>query len=503
MLSSILKKEIDPSLLNLLFDSPDLILLVLDNKGNLVYSNTAFAEVFGLSSKEQPVNEALAVIHPEDHVLLKKNIAILTSGKSPGAVEMRMRSKHGVYSWFRFHARPLFSSGGEIGNFLVIGYDISDRKELEANLQEREERYRLVFNNASDLIWVIDLQGKILDISPSVESLFGYKPEELLGRRFQDIQLFTPESYKIALQSHSAVLQEEIPETSTFECITKAGEKKFGEVSSSPLIKEGKKIGMIFFLRDITERKHLYETALELNQIKTNLVTTAAHELKTPLTSILGWTEMFYTAKKKGVSLDATFDLGDFETVLRNCDRLLDLINDFLDVRQIEANALNLKPQKVEITPIIKDALAVVEFLANQKQITIKVNIDPSQLTIDPQRIEQVIVNLLSNALKYSPEKSIIHVLGCSKNVKGQKIYQIQVIDQGYGFLSEEIAVATQAFSRVHFQQPEKVAIKGTGLGLFICKNIIEQHKGTLSISSAGFKKGTTVTVELPFYSAF
>lgn len=392
---------------------------------------------------------------------------------------------------------PLYKQGARIGA-ASIGRDVTERKQMEAALRESEEKYRLIFNHVSDVIIFTDDHGVILNVSPSVEHLLGYQPEDFIGKRIYAAFVIDKAGQELAAK----IFKEYDVKASTirFELQLKArdGSNKYVEVISSPIIKDGRIKWTIHLCRDITERRNLYEKALELSTLRSRLLTTAAHELKTPLTSIYGFTELFYAAKKAGKNLDKTFDLEDFDAVLRNCDRLRDLINDFLDVGRIESSELQLQRQEVNVADLITSALRAVEYLTNQKHIKISVQVDPYQINIDPKRLEQVLINLLSNAVKYSPEKTTITVSARQVEDRQEKLAQILVTDQGYGFTPEELAVAMQPFGRIQVQQETKTAIKGTGLGLFISKNIVEQHSGTLKIQSDGPNKGTTVTITIP-----
>jgi signal transduction histidine kinase len=220
--------------------------------------------------------------------------------------------------------------------------------------------------------------------------------------------------------------------------------------------------------------------------------------LQSPLTPIYGWFRLFYTSKKAGKPIDGIFDLEDLEAVMRNCERLNKLIEELLDVGRINASALKLEKQPAEFTNILNNAIKTLEYLAAQKKIEIVVDASPAIVNVDPSRIEQVMINIMSNALKYSPTNTILRVIAKPTQIRKKKFLQIQVIDEGLGFTPEELALATEPFGRVQFQRDEKAAIKGSGLGLFITKNIVEQHGGNLRIESKGENQGSTITLTLP-----
>ncbi|OLS12280.1 MAG: sensory transduction histidine kinase [Promethearchaeota archaeon CR_4] len=241
------------------------------------------------------------------------------------------------------------------------------------------------------------------------------------------------------------------------------------------------------------------EKTIQISELKSNLITQAAHELKTPLTSIFGWTELLYNAKKQGKSLDATFELEDFERILRNSERLDNIINDFLDMRRIESGKIELVRLKANLSEILEKTIEVVNYLAIQKGITFTLGTIPSvDLSVDLRRIEQVFINLLSNAIKYSPENTRVTIKTNIVELNARKMFQVQVIDEGYGFTTEELTDATTPFGKAYTRQKQKRAIQGTGLGLYISRHIIELHGGTLEIQSDGANRGTQVEIRLP-----
>jgi two-component system cell cycle sensor histidine kinase PleC len=241
------------------------------------------------------------------------------------------------------------------------------------------------------------------------------------------------------------------------------------------------------------------EKTIQVSELKSNIITMAAHELKTPLTSIFGWADLLYAAKKQGKSLDENFELEDIESILRNADRLNNLINDFLDVGRIESGQLETSRQHVNFSEIAENAIEAVEYLATQKGIILISELEADiAVTVNRRRMEQVIINLLSNAIKYSPENTHVTISNNRTEVDGSPMLRVQVIDEGYGFTPEELADALQPFGKAFTQQEQKRAVQGTGLGLFISNRIVEEHGGKLTMNSAGPNQGTVAEILLP-----
>ncbi|OLS12291.1 MAG: PAS/PAC sensor signal transduction histidine kinase [Promethearchaeota archaeon CR_4] len=224
-----------------------------------------------------------------------------------------------------------------------------------------------------------------------------------------------------------------------------------------------------------------------------------AHELKTPLTSILGWAELLYNAKKQGDNLDAFFKLEDLLSIFRNAERLNILISEFLDMGRFEHGMFEIVKVQANFSNILENALKAVDNLAAEKAIRITIDAVPFvNLCVDRRRMEQVIIHLLTNAIKYSPEKTRVTIKANIEEHNAHKMLRVRVIDEGYGFEIEELSNATTPFAKAYTRQQQKRVVLGSGLGLYISRGIIEQHGGTLEIRSDGANCGTQIEIFLP-----
>jgi signal transduction histidine kinase len=294
--------------------------------------------------------------------------------------------------------------------------------------------------------------------------------------------------------------QEGVVKNYEVELKRKGGIPYWGRLDCKMMQYQGQPVLMASML-DITEQKKaadafqtLLENTRKVSEMKTNIITFASHELKTPLIPIIGWTDFIRSAMEKGEDLNKTIKPENLEAILRSADRLHNIINDFLDVGRIDSSHLELELDWIDLHDVIDNAIQAVAYQAETTKITIHNEIGELNLYADQGRLEQVFVNLLSNSVKYSPPQTEIWVrAGMARNSAG-----ITVQDQGYGFSSEELEDVMQPFSKSFLKSKGDHVFSGTGVGLYICKGIIERHGGTITITSPGVNQGTTVRITLP-----
>lgn len=239
--------------------------------------------------------------------------------------------------------------------------------------------------------------------------------------------------------------------------------------------------GILLVFHDITELKNLEQT-------RKDFVANVSHELKTPITSIKGFTETLLDgAKEDPKSLEAFLNI-----IFVESERLQTLIEDLLELSKIEQHRFNLEIKSFDLTSIISEVIRMLDFKAVDKGITLEFNVDLQSLTIegDPFRLKQVFINVINNAIMYTPNGGKITV---SIEEKGDLIL-VKVADTGIGIEKQEIPRIFERFYRVDKARSRNSG--GTGLGLAIVKHLIEAHKGTISVVSE-LGKGSIFTISL------
>jgi PAS domain S-box-containing protein len=242
-------------------------IIATDERFNITYWNPAAEKVFGWKADE--------VLNRPDHEVLRSEFiggrrrevaqTLVRTGCFRG--EMIQYNRDGKPVYIETTAVALRDGDGRITGYVSVNRDITDRKRMEEALKENEEKYRLYFENISDVIYFLDTDFRLLSISPTVEKILGYKPEELIGKQVQDMNVLAPEYLQAAFSNGTRVISGESIPPSIYEFIARDGTRKLGEVSGAPLIRDGKVIGIISVARDITERRKM-EIALKASEKK-------------------------------------------------------------------------------------------------------------------------------------------------------------------------------------------------------------------------------------------
>ncbi len=348
----------------------------------------------------------------------------------------------------------------------------------------------LYFNNlldkVSDAIITIDAVGSILTVNQAVEDMFGYQDVELINH---NIKMLMPEPYSEMHDSFLAnyhITGEEriIGKTRDIEALRKNGEVFEAELWVHKVEHNGV-VEFMGIIRDVSEGK-------EVARMKTEFISTVSHELRTPLTSIRGSLGML----KSGIFGEMS-DKGTrmVELAHNNTERLINLVNDILDVEKIQAGKMELHCEKTDINALVKQSIESNEAYAVSCQVTVEFieNKQPLWVYVDAHRLQQVMANLISNAAKFSLEAGVVVI----EITKKANIIRVSVKDNGLGIPEEYRHKIFQKFSQVDSSDNRQKG--GTGLGLNITKAIIEHHGGMIDYTTEE-GKGSCFFFELTEY---
>lgn len=391
-------------------------------------------------------------------------------------------------------ARLLEDLAAMVMDELELRREIAERQRVEAALQESEDKFRSLVEQTNDWIWEIDTEGRFTYVSPGVLNVTGYPPEEVQGRTVSDLMPAAE------AERFTSVLERYRPAGFSFDkleytLVDRRGSEVVVEISGSPISDgEGGVRGYRGIAHDVTERKQVAEAlrlaldrARELNDIKSRFVSMASHELRTPLTAVLLCAEYIEQAITAGRVEEAGRYL---HRISRSAQQLAELVDDMLMLGRVEAGQFTFEPASIALYPFVQrlcdDVWAGV---GSGHRIALTCSDEDLTVVADRKLLRLLVTNLLSNAMKYSPEGSTVEV-GLARS--GDTV-ELTVRDQGIGIPEEEQPRLFEPFYRA-----ENVGeARGTGLGLFIAKQAVDLHSGEILVqSTAG--EGTIFFVMLP-----
>ncbi|MFQ5770645.1 MAG: PAS domain S-box protein [bacterium] len=385
---------------------------------------------------------------------------------------------------------------------------VANHKQLIANekaLRRSEELFRLISENAADLIAVVDCKGYFLYNSPSYKTLLGYPPDELQGKwSFASVH---PDDRAQAV----AVFQQSIKSkkgcVSEYRMRHKDGSWRVLEFSSNVICdSENQPVRVVKVAHDITQRK---QTELELqkakeaseaaNHAKSEFLANMSHEIRTPLNGILGYSELLLEENFGEEQLE-------FVRIIQASGKyLLNLINEILDLSKIECHGIELENKSFVLSEVIEEKLRVIQPRLSEKGIDLNIKISrnvPHKFIGDPTRIGQILLNLLSNSVKFTETGAItISVNKGNFNQAPEKFpLKIAVKDSGIGIPQDKQHCIFQTFRQLDGSTTRKY--EGTGLGLAITKNLVEMMGGSIRLRSQS-GKGSTFIVCIPLQPCF
>lgn len=472
-----------------------------------VWENSRMYEIFGriladgALSKTELINTA---VHPDDRELLELKLAeSMVQGSAYQAVYRICRHDNGQWRWIEANGQVEFAADGMPLRLVGILNDITDRKQAEQDLRTAEERLRLALNAASMVVWDWDLQVDRVVCSKNSEEVWGTQ----IGTAADFLAAVHPDDRALLAQAtveahqHDGIFQCEyrvMAPDQTVRWLHSRGRTYFNA--------KGQAERMIGVSLDVSRRVQIEAErdlllrqeqsargeAERANRIKDEFLAVLSHELRSPLNPILGWTKLLQSQKfspERAAQALATIE--------RNAKLQAQLIEDLLDVSRILQGKMLVNVSAVNLTTTIKAAIETVRLAAEAKNIQIHTTLDDDGsheniVAGDAARLQQIVWNLLTNAVKFTPQDGRIEV----RLDRRDGFAQIQVQDTGKGISPDFLPYVFDYFRQEDGATTRKFG--GLGLGLALVQHLTEQHGGTVSAESAGDGQGATFTIRLP-----
>ena len=343
-------------------------------------------------------------------------------------------------------------------------------------INEAAEKERAIIRNAVDVICSIDADGKFISVNPAADDLFGIPHEELKSCSLLD--LTDPESLDDAKDSLTRARSTD--KAFTVELAMRSTDARRVETLWS-MRWVPKESSIFCVVHDLTERK-------QVERLKQEVLSMVSHDIRSPLTTIQGAVEFLLKSNDSSQSQQSQHLL---TLAKNNCQRILTLSMDILDFDKLESGMLEIRKEKVPVSEIFDAVLETMQTIAEKKNVQLSLSGASATVFADRERLVQIIANLVSNAIKFSPNGGTVS-LGAEESYS---YVELSVADQGRGVPANMTAVIFDRFRQI--ERGDMTERRGTGLGLAICKQLVELHGGTISCSSEP-GKGSLFTVRLP-----
>lgn len=470
---------------------------VLDRVGGIVDINVRACAVLGRERQTLMGARLIDLVHPDDQSAMKSAIEGSRRDRSAFVVDCRVESAARGVCWFEVQSVPRFV-GDHIVFWYIVFTDITDRKKHDAWLSQRNALLTALSHNLPGMIYVFrpgpDKGGRMDFVSEGVRDVFGASPQEALASPWVLYNRVIPEDLNRFFQQRDEAGASSGRLHSEFRVKNAQGEIRWCSADSvSGLDADGNEV-RCGYISDITEHK-LYqeacmaaEAAERASRAKSEFLSRMSHELRTPLNAVIGFAQLLRMDKQAPLNEGQARKA---ELIERSGAHLLAVISDVLDLSRIEAGDMPISVEPVHVETAVQDVLAMVGDAAHLAQVELVpplIEMVPPVMA-DRVRLRQVLVNLISNAVKYNRKGGTVRV----------RVWQdgphvaLQVSDTGMGLSPDQQAHLFEPFNRLG---AERTSIDGTGIGLVIVQRLISLMGGTLSVSSQ-VGVGTTFTVVL------
>ena len=494
-------------------------IIASDPDGHVTYMNGVAERLTGWTNGDatgQPLVDVFHIVNETTRQPVENPAGlVIRSGHVVGlANHTVLISRDGTERPITDSAAPIRDDHGRILGVVLVFRDFTEQKRAEEAIAEQREWFETTLESIGDAVIATDVRGRIVFMNPIAEHMTGWRIDAARDHACTEIFNIVNETTRRVVENPvTRVLQDGVIVGLANHTILIAadGTERPIDDSGAPIRnRDGRIVGVVLVFHDVSDRRRL-ETEREAaagererllvaertaraeaeraNRLKDDFVAMVSHELRTPLNAILGWTDMMLRKQNDQATVARGLDI-----VARNTRLQTQLISDLLDVSRIVSGKLRLDMQSVHLASVIDAAVETVQHAADQKGVEIERQLDTSigPMAGDPARLQQVVWNLLSNALKFTPKGGRVRIV--LRRTGSQA--EIIVEDNGAGIRPDFLPYVFDRFQQADASRTRRFG--GLGLGLSIVRSLVEFHGGTVQAASAGEGKGATFTIGLP-----
>jgi PAS domain S-box-containing protein len=486
--------------------SPLGVSLAVGVTGSTLDVNKSYTQIVGRTREELAGLNWCQITHPDDVPMQLERMAKLEAGELPGfQMKKRYIRSDGTFVWVNLTVARVVLEAEKNSLYLMLNEDITERQEMDERLRTSEQRHRLLADNSLDVIWTMNFDGRFTYLSPSIEKLTGYSPNETITMPWEEV--FSSDSLAIvqeAVASARANVQAGLPvdfRGRQLQMRCKDGSVRWVEVTASAFHESDDQFAeLLGVTRDISERKQaelaLRNTNIELQQAtarsqemaeranvasaaKSEFLATMSHEIRTPMNAVIGMT---------GLLLDTPLNDEQYryaETIRTSGSELLSLLNNILDFSRIEAGKIDLVSVNFDLPSLLEEFAIPFAARAQTKGLTLQCEVGrnvPLRVCGDPGRLRQILTNLVGNAVKFTERGEICVQTDLLERTETDFLLRFTVRDTGIGFSPEHRQKLFQKFSQADASTTRRFG--GTGLGLAIAKELAELMGGDIGVNS-------------------
>ncbi len=478
------------------------------------YCSRGWLEFTGRSLQEELGDGWENGVHPDDRQACVQAYHAAFDQRIPFRLEFRVRRAAGDYRWIISHGAPRTLPDGSFQGYIGIALDITERKAAHDALRAAKEFSENLIESSLDMIIAVDLDQRITLFNAAAEQVFGYDRRDVIGR---DVKMLYSDGHD-AIVTHSGILRD--GRLSREVVNVRRDGSTFDAVISASVLRDsaGRVVGVMGISRDITAQKRAEaelkannattldalqrerlailkleaaladlerarDSAEAANRAKSEFLANMSHEIRTPMTAILGFLDVL---GDPNASLDARADALD--TIRRNGEHLLEVINDILDLSKIEAGVMSIERVECHVDRLLADVLSLMQVRAASRGLALRAefaNPIPETILSDPTRLRQILINLIGNAVKFTERGSVRVVVSSPPDARGapssdQLVFE--VIDTGIGMTPEQTLNLFQPFFQADSSTTRRFG--GTGLGLTISRRLAGLLGGSITAES-------------------